>query len=117
MKKILSAACCFLLALAMTAAQAQRYPDKAVSLIVPFPAGGRTDLIGRIVAQHLHTHLDGTVVVVNKPGASGVLGSQEVAQARPDGYTLGFFSVRHRAVHGLHAHRAEGVRPAGHRER
>lgn len=93
MNKILYSVCCFLLALTTVAAQAQRYPEKAVSLIVPFPAGGRTDLIGRIVAQHLHTHLDGTVVVVNKPGASGVLGSQEVAQARADGHTLGFFST------------------------
>lgn len=92
MKNLLYLGLC--LSLALTAeAHAQRYPAKAVSLIVPFPAGGRTDLIGRIAAQHLHEHLNGTVVVVNKPGASGVLGAQEVSQARPDGYTLGFFST------------------------
>jgi tripartite-type tricarboxylate transporter receptor subunit TctC len=90
---------CFALLLATVmavdppAARAQRYPSKAVTFVVPFPAGGRTDLIARIVAQHLHETLNGTVVVVNKPGASSVLGSQEVSQARPDGYTLGFFST------------------------
>jgi tripartite-type tricarboxylate transporter receptor subunit TctC len=92
MKKLFYATLCFLLAFPVDA-QAQRYPAKAVTLVVPFPVGGRTDLIGRIVAQHLHEHLNGTVVIVNKPGASGVLGSQEVSQARPDGYTLGFFST------------------------
>lgn len=81
------------LAAGFTAASAQPYPSKAVSFIVPFPAGGRTDLIGRIVAQHLSGSLGNTVLVVNKPGASGVLGSQEVSQAQPDGYTLGFFST------------------------
>lgn len=74
-------------------AHAQPYPSKTVSMIVPFPPGGRTDLIGRIVAQNLHGPLNGTVVVVNKPGASSVLGSLEVGQARPDGHTLGFFST------------------------
>ena len=74
-------------------AHAQAYPSKAISLIVPFPPGGRTDLIGRIVAQNLQGTLNATVVVVNKPGASSVLGSQEVSRAQPDGHTLGFFST------------------------
>jgi tripartite-type tricarboxylate transporter receptor subunit TctC len=92
MKNLFYIILCLLLAFTVDA-QAQRYPAKAVALIVPFPTGGRTDLIGRIVAQHLNEHLGSTVLVVNKPGASGVLGSQEVSQARPDGYTLGFFST------------------------
>lgn len=91
MKKALS--CLLALCCCISVAQAQPYPSKAVSLIVPFPAGGRTDLIGRIVAQHLSAPLGSTVVVVNKPGASSVLGSQEVSQALPDGYVLGFFST------------------------
>lgn len=74
-------------------ASAQAYPGKSVSLIVPFPPGGRTDLIGRIVAQNLQVPLKGTVVVVNRPGASSVLGSQEVSRAQPDGHTLGMFST------------------------
>lgn len=99
MKTSVHASLCFALLLvsavmvASPAARAQRYPSKAVVMVVPFPAGGRTDLIARFVAQHLHGYLNGTVLVVNKPGASSVLGSQEVSQARPDGYTLGFFST------------------------
>jgi tripartite-type tricarboxylate transporter receptor subunit TctC len=69
------------------------YPTKPLSLIVPFPAGGRTDVVGRIIAQHLQIALGKPVAVINKPGASSVLGAKEVAASKPDGYTLGFFST------------------------
>lgn len=69
------------------------YPDKPVTMIVPFPPGGRTDLTARVVVQYLQKHLGQPVVVVNKPGAGGVLGAKEVAAATADGYTLGFFST------------------------
>lgn len=69
------------------------YPTQAVTFIVPFPPGGRTDLTARIVAQYLKNYLRKPVVVVNKPGAGGVIGAKEVSMARPDGYTLGFFST------------------------
>ncbi len=69
------------------------YPSKAITLIVPFPAGGRTDLVGRIIAQELTRQIGKPVAVVNKPGASSVLGAREVAEAAPDGYTLGIFST------------------------
>jgi tripartite-type tricarboxylate transporter receptor subunit TctC len=82
-----------LLLLSAWGAVAQTYPAKAVSLVVPFPPGGRTDLTARAVAQFLKDELAQTVVVVNKPGASGVLGAKEVANAAPDGHTLGFFST------------------------
>lgn len=71
----------------------QAYPTKTISMVVPFPPGGRTDLTARVVAQHLPKHLGQPVVVVNKPGAGGVLGAKEVTGATPDGYTLGFFST------------------------
>jgi len=74
-------------------ALAQAYPAKAVTMVVPFPPGGRTDLTARAVAQFLKSELGQPVVIVNKPGASGVLGAKEVAGAAPDGYTLGFFST------------------------
>jgi tripartite-type tricarboxylate transporter receptor subunit TctC len=73
-------------------AQAE-YPSKSLSMIVPFPAGGRTDVVGRIVGQELTRKLGKAVAVINKPGASGVLGAKEVADANADGYTVGFFST------------------------
>ena len=75
------------------AAGAQSYPAKPVSLIVPYPPGGRTDLTARAVAKALKDALGQPVVVVNKAGAGGVLGAKEVAGAVADGYTLGFFST------------------------
>lgn len=69
------------------------YPNKAVTMVVPFPAGGRTDVVGRIVGQELGKKLGKPIAIVNKPGASSVLGAREVADSAPDGYTLGFFST------------------------
>ena len=69
------------------------YPEKPVSVIVPFPPGGRTDLVARLLTRYLPKHLGQTAVVVNKPGAGGVLGAKEVAGAASDGYTLGVFST------------------------
>ena len=78
----------------LTPAAAQSdYPNKAITMIVPFPAGGRTDVVGRIVGLELGKRLGRPVAIVNKPGASSVLGAREVADAAPDGYTLGFFST------------------------
>jgi putative tricarboxylic transport membrane protein len=82
-----------LLLLTGTEARAQDYPGKPVSLIVPYPPGGRTNLAGRAVAQYLKPELGQPILVVNKPGAGGVLGAKEVAAAVPDGYTLGLFST------------------------
>jgi tripartite-type tricarboxylate transporter receptor subunit TctC len=80
-------------------AGAQGYTTKSVTMVVPFPPGGRTDLTARVVAQFLKEELGQPVVVLNKPGASGVLGAKEVARATPDGYTLGFFSTGFLTTH------------------
>lgn len=82
-----------------TPVSAQPYPTKAVTFVVPFPPGGRSDLTARVVAQFLKAELGQPVVIVNKAGASGVLGAKEVAKASPDGYTLGFFSTGFLATH------------------
>ena len=94
---LFSASIALALCIAGTAVQAQSkkteaYPTKPITVIVPWPAGGRTDLTARLTARFLSEKLGVPVAVVNKPGASGVLGAKEVTNAIADGYTIGFFS-------------------------
>ncbi|HEX2545699.1 MAG TPA: tripartite tricarboxylate transporter substrate binding protein, partial [Ramlibacter sp.] len=80
-----------LLALAFAAAgpaAAQNYPNKPVRLIVPFPAGGATDVLARAITQYASDKLGQPIVIDNKPGAGGTIGSDLAAKADPDGYTL-----------------------------
>lgn len=65
-----------------------QYPARPVRMIVPFPPAGATDIVGRIVAQKLQERLGQPVVVENRPGAGGSLGSDAVAKSVPDGYTI-----------------------------
>ncbi|MGD9767382.1 MAG: Bug family tripartite tricarboxylate transporter substrate binding protein, partial [Pseudolabrys sp.] len=65
------------------------YPERAITLIVPFAPGGSTDVIARTVAEALRPLLGQPVVVDNRAGAGGALGTAQIAKARPDGYTIG----------------------------
>src|SRR5579859_674663 len=64
------------------------YPSRNIKMIVPYPAGGTTDLLARLVADQIETGLNAVVVVENKPGAGTTLGAEQVARSAPDGYTL-----------------------------
>ena len=64
------------------------WPEKTIQMVVPFAAGGSTDVVARLVAAEMAKHIDQTIVVINKPGAGSAIGSQVVARAEPDGYTI-----------------------------
>ena len=76
------------LVVGVSARQAEAYPDRPISMIVPFAPGGPTDIIARIVADSLSRSLKQPVVIENKPGAAGNIGMGLAARAKPDGYTL-----------------------------
>ena len=76
-----------LVAIALPASAAD-YPDHTIRMIVPFAAGGGTDVLARIIAQSLNTKWGQPVIVENQPGASGAIGTRVAMKAAPDGYTL-----------------------------
>ncbi|ARP98877.1 Bug family tripartite tricarboxylate transporter substrate binding protein [Pseudorhodoplanes sinuspersici] len=102
--RIRSAALAILLVLSSTAlAVAQSWPSQPIRWIVPYPAGGGTDLMARTLGVYLEKSLGQPIVVENKPGASTVTGTAALAQAQPDGYTVGmvFDSLAINAASGM----------------
>ncbi|MFT0850455.1 tripartite tricarboxylate transporter substrate binding protein [Achromobacter sp. F4_2707] len=81
----------------MHTAAAEEWPSQPITIVVPFPAGGMTDVLARRLAQHMHDKLGQTVVVENRAGASGQIGTAVVARAKPDGYTL-LVSATHHSI-------------------
>src|SRR4029450_318350 len=85
----------FAAAVCADTACAQFYKGKTVTMIINYPAGGPTDIEGRIVAQHLPAHIPGkpTIVIKNVGGAGGVIGTNQLGEAAPNGDTIGFFTL------------------------
>jgi tripartite-type tricarboxylate transporter receptor subunit TctC len=79
---------CSLLCAWHPAAWAEDYPVRPITLVVPYPPGGGVDAMGRIVGQKLSAVLNQQVIIENRPGAGGVIGTRTIAKAAPDGYTL-----------------------------
>jgi tripartite-type tricarboxylate transporter receptor subunit TctC len=79
--------------LACSAAFAQGYPDRTITMVVPFAAGGPTDTVGRLLAEKMSADLGQTIVVENVGGAGGTLGASQVSAAAPDGYTILFYNM------------------------
>ena len=98
----LSKAAALLLVLSSTPATADEYPDRPVRLIIPFPAGGSNDVVGRLVANQLSAKLGQQVFVDNRGGAGGVIGTEAAVNAKADGYTLLIISVAHAVNPALH---------------
>ena len=97
----LLAAAGLLIALATPAAAQQDYPNRPIRLIIPFPAGGSNDIVGRAIAQQIGDRLGKQVIVDNRGGAGGVIGTELAAHATPDGYTiLGHLASRTRSIRG-----------------
>ncbi len=96
--------------LGLTHAQTPAWPSKPITLIVPFPPGGVTDLVARELAKHLSDALGQTVVVDNRAGAGGNIGTAVLAKANPDGHTLGVMTVSAMSI-APHIHKTLNFNP------
>ncbi len=104
-------------AMLMSSAQAQGYPSRPITLVVPLGVGGSTDVIARIMAESMRNVLGATIVVENTTGAGGTIGVGRVARSAPDGYTIGIgqwgTNVASGAIYPLHFDLQKDFEPVG----
>jgi tripartite-type tricarboxylate transporter receptor subunit TctC len=100
--KVVSYLLCLLAVIGVSQVQAQQYPSKVVTMIVPFAAGGPSDTVARLLAQTMSASLNTQVIVENVGGAGGTIGAARVAQAAPDGYTLLVHHIGHATAPALY---------------
>src|SRR6185503_17676242 len=98
MSKAVRFVLCCAIAVPATSALAQSYPTKPIRMIVAYPPGGGTDIVGRMVAQKLSENFGQTVVIDNRGGAAGGIGSEIAAHSVPDGYTILMGNVAPNAI-------------------
>lgn len=98
LKSLILAALCAAVPSVAAVAAAQDFPSKTIKIVVPYAPGGATDLLARTVGQHMSEKMGVPVVVENKPGANGMLGSTQVAKSPADGYTIGIASPGNHAA-------------------
>ena len=98
MTPFLRHALCILLCAFPLAATAQKFPDKPIHYVVPYPPGGPLDAIARLLGQKVSERLGQPVIVENKPGAGGNIGADAVAKSAPDGYTILMGAVATHAI-------------------
>ncbi|AMJ63652.1 Bug family tripartite tricarboxylate transporter substrate binding protein [Bosea sp. PAMC 26642] len=97
-RRLLAAAACLAVPLAMPALAQPAYPSRVVTIVVPFAAGGTTDILGRLLAERLGARMGGRFIVENRAGAGGNTGVAAVARSDPDGYTLTMGTVSTHAI-------------------
>jgi tripartite-type tricarboxylate transporter receptor subunit TctC len=102
MKRLLSTLAAIVLLGAALAARAQEYPNRPVRILVPYPAGGASDVTARVIADKLSKKWGSAVYVENKPGVNGIIGTETIAKAPPDGYTMGLVASSHVANPALY---------------
>src|SRR6266700_3735629 len=103
MKALRAAALALAFAAPALAQSAEKYPERQIRIIVPYPPGGSVDVLGRVVAQRMQESWGRTVIVENRPGAGTMIGTAAAAKADPDGYTLVIVVGAHAMNPAFHA--------------